>query len=163
MGWAIDDTHSQVYNPEHTLPMIEFKLQHEFSFIIPEDSIITNNNAIPLTPVNTSHDCVFIMINGMPELSMDMSNAKFGDRLNDVVLCIDSKDKPAHLTLPKLYKEGAFRESKISYISIPKSCKKIGPNAFINTKLKSVMIARDCVYEPNSFPPGCEITYYEDT
>ena len=163
MGWAIDSTHTQVYNPEHTLHIIEFKIQNENCFNIPENSSITNNITKPLIPVNTNHDCIFIMINGMPELSVDMSNAKFGDRLNDVVLCIDDKNKPAHLTFPKLYKEGAFRGSKISYISIPKSCKKIGPNAFTSTKIKSVTIARDCVYESNSFPPGCKIAYYEDT
>ena len=58
---------------------------------------------------------------------------------------------------------GAFANAtNLRQISIPKSCKKIGREAFRNTQLTSVTIASDCVYYPTSFPDGCVVLYYNN-
>ena len=58
---------------------------------------------------------------------------------------------------------GAFTGcSRLAYISIPESVKEIGYRAFAETALTKVRIARDCVYDPTSFPEGCEIWYYDE-
>lgn len=56
---------------------------------------------------------------------------------------------------------GAFANAtKLRYVRIPESVKKIGKTAFRNTALMSVTIARDCEYYPTSFPDGCVINFY---
>ncbi len=56
---------------------------------------------------------------------------------------------------------GAFAESNnLADIHIPPSVKKIGRQAFKNTQLTSVTIAKDCEYYDTSFPEGCVINYY---
>ena len=58
---------------------------------------------------------------------------------------------------------GAFTGcTRLAYISIPESVKEIGYRAFAETALTKVRIARDCVYDPTSFPEGCEIWYYDE-
>ena len=58
---------------------------------------------------------------------------------------------------------GAFAGcSELAYISIPESVKKIGYRAFADTAITRVRIARDCIYDPSSFPEGCEIWYYDE-
>lgn len=58
---------------------------------------------------------------------------------------------------------GAFANAyELKKISIPKSCKKIGAEAFRNTQLTSVTIANDCVYYDTSFPDGCVVNFYPD-
>ena len=56
---------------------------------------------------------------------------------------------------------GAFANAtKLKYVRIPESVKKIGEYAFRNTLLTSVTIARDCEYYPTSFPDGCVVNFY---
>ena len=58
---------------------------------------------------------------------------------------------------------GAFANAhNLRYVSIPKSCKKIGRYAFRHTHLTSVTIASDCVYYDTSFPDGCVVNFYPD-
>lgn len=60
---------------------------------------------------------------------------------------------------PQLF--GAFAESKsLTDIRIPPTVKKISRQAFKNTQLTSVTIARDCEYYDTSFPEGCVVNYY---
>ena len=57
---------------------------------------------------------------------------------------------------------GAFaNNTNLEYVRIPPSVKKIGKYAFANTKLTSVTIAKDCVYDKDtSFPEGCVVNFY---
>lgn len=56
---------------------------------------------------------------------------------------------------------GAFKgATNLTSVVIPRSVKKIGPEAFADTGLTEVTIANDCVYEDTSFPPGCVINFY---
>lgn len=58
---------------------------------------------------------------------------------------------------------GAFcYAEKLIKVSIPESVKKIGKEAFRYTALRKVRIAADCKYYDTSFPPDCEITFYDD-
>lgn len=58
---------------------------------------------------------------------------------------------------------GAFANAtQLQRISIPKSVKYIGTEAFRNTQLTSVTIASDCTYFPTSFPDGCVVNFYPD-
>lgn len=69
---------------------------------------------------------------------------------------------PYHELLPLEKPSGAFMNAhNLEYAYIPRSCKKIGEWAFTNTKLRRVKISVDCEYYPTSFPPDCEIEYYE--
>lgn len=55
----------------------------------------------------------------------------------------------------------AFKNaSSLEEIVIPQSVKSIIDYAFYNTNLKSVKIARDCLYGEHSFPVDCIINYY---
>lgn len=69
---------------------------------------------------------------------------------------------PFNELLPLEKPSGAFMNAHdLEYACIPRSCKKIGKLAFTNTKLRRVKISEDCEYYPTSFPPDCEIKYYE--
>ena len=58
---------------------------------------------------------------------------------------------------------GAFLDAKsLEYVKIPKSVTSIGFYAFNGTKLKKVMLSKNCVYSSSAFPMGCEILFYED-
>lgn len=58
---------------------------------------------------------------------------------------------------------GAFANAtQLKRISIPKSVKYIGTEAFRNTQLTSVTISSDCTYFPTSFPDGCVVNFYPD-
>lgn len=92
---------------------------------------------------------------------ISMKKAKFSDRLNNRIFST-TNDTIVHLTIPADWHLGAFRDGKMKKITIPKSCKKIADYAFYNTKIKSVKISRDCEYYENSFPPECEIKFYDD-
>lgn len=52
--------------------------------------------------------------------------------------------------------------SNLSIVTIPKSVKQIGAEAFARTQLKQVTIARDCIYAKSAFPSDCIINYYDD-
>lgn len=68
-----------------------------------------------------------------------------------------------HELLPNKIDLGAFANAtQLRQISIPKSCKKIGKEAFRNTQLASVTIASDCTYYDTSFPEGCAVNFYPD-
>lgn len=51
--------------------------------------------------------------------------------------------------------------SNLKTVIIPTTCKKIGAGAFYKTNLTKVKIPKDCLYYPTSFPPECEIEFYE--
>lgn len=58
---------------------------------------------------------------------------------------------------------GAFANAtSLERVSIPKTVKYIGAEAFRNTLLTSVTIASDCTYFPTSFPDGCVVNFYPD-
>ena len=57
-------------------------------------------------------------------------------------------------------KWGAFVNSNLSRVTIPRSVKEIGEFTFYNTKLKTVTISKDCKYYPTSFPEDCKINFY---
>lgn len=58
---------------------------------------------------------------------------------------------------------GAFANCpQLNSVSIPKTVKFIGGEAFRNTQLRSVTIASDCVYSDTSFPDGCVVSFYPD-
>lgn len=70
------------------------------------------------------------------------------------------KEYPKYSHLNPL-RVGAFANAtKLKYVRIPETVKKIGEYAFRNTALTSVTIARDCEYYPTSFPDGCAINFY---
>lgn len=65
--------------------------------------------------------------------------------------------------MPNSNNLGAFANAtRLRRVSIPKSCKKIGKEAFRNTALKSVTISRDCEYFSTSFPDRCVVHFYPD-
>ena len=69
---------------------------------------------------------------------------------------------PYHEILESVYDLGAFANAvNLRKVSIPKTVKKIGRYSFKNTKLKSVKIAKDCIYYPTSFPENCKIEFYD--
>lgn len=76
---------------------------------------------------------------------------------------IENNSYPFALVAPEPSLLGAFANAThLHKISIPKSVKKIGTNAFTNTQLSQVTIASDCEYYDTSFPTGCVITFYPD-
>jgi hypothetical protein len=65
--------------------------------------------------------------------------------------------------VPVLAPSGAFKNAMyLKKITIPKSCKSIGYQAFTGTMLTSVTIASDCTYSETSFPDGCVVNFYPD-
>lgn len=50
--------------------------------------------------------------------------------------------------------------SKLTEVNIPITVKDIGANSFTFTKLRTVTIANDCTYGPESFPENCTIHTY---
>ena len=57
---------------------------------------------------------------------------------------------------------GAFENSDIERVKIPKSVKTIGNKAFAGTKLRHVRIAADATISDTSVPEGCIVTRYPD-
>lgn len=84
----------------------------------------------------------------------------------DALWRIDSgvnEETPYNKLMPERVALGAFANAiQLKNVVIPKSCKRIGHEAFRNTQLTSVTIARDCVYYDTSFPDGCVINFYPD-
>lgn len=84
----------------------------------------------------------------------------------DALWRIDSninENTPYNKLMPERVALGAFANAtQLINVVIPKSCKRIGHEAFRNTQLTSVTIARDCVYYDTSFPDGCVINFYDD-
>lgn len=84
----------------------------------------------------------------------------------DALWRIDSgvnEETPYNKIMPERVELGAFANAiQLKNVVIPKSCKRIGHEAFRNTQLTSVTIARDCVYYDTSFPDGCVINFYPD-
>ena len=67
-----------------------------------------------------------------------------------------------HAGLPEPLIDGAFSGcSELRAVSIPRSVKSIGANAFSGTALKRVRIASDCAYSKSSFPDGCVVEFYD--
>ncbi len=67
-----------------------------------------------------------------------------------------------HAGLPEPLIDGAFSGcSELRAVSIPRSVKSIGANAFSGTALKRVRIASDCSYSKSSFPDGCVVEFYD--
>lgn len=67
-----------------------------------------------------------------------------------------------HAGLPEPLIDGAFSGcSELRAVSIPRSVKSIGANAFSGTALKRVRIASDCAYLKSSFPDGCVVEFYD--
>lgn len=57
---------------------------------------------------------------------------------------------------------GSFlNASNLRSIKIPPTVKFIDYYSFNNTQLESVVVAPDCFYYKNTFPPNCQITYYQ--
>lgn len=56
---------------------------------------------------------------------------------------------------------GAFNRTHLRNITFPRSITKIGEYAFLNTELTSVTIPRTCEYSYTSFPPNCQINFYD--
>lgn len=52
--------------------------------------------------------------------------------------------------------------SRLANVTIPKTIKNIGAEAFAGTQLTAVTIAKDCKYVKSAFPSGCTINYYDD-
>lgn len=52
--------------------------------------------------------------------------------------------------------------SSLANVTIPKTIKNIGAEAFAGTRLTAVTIAKDCKYVKSAFPSGCTINYYDD-
>ena len=61
---------------------------------------------------------------------------------------------------PEPPKWGAFVNSNLPRITIPRTVTEIGEFAFFNTKLKTVTISKNCKYYSTSFPEGCKINFY---
>ena len=54
---------------------------------------------------------------------------------------------------------GAFYNTKLSgSLYIPDSVVTIDPKAFDGTQITEVSIPKDCIYQSDSFPPGCKVT-----
>lgn len=168
MSWVIDDSHELIYNPD-VQHLVDTPL-NPYNIYLWELS----DNSTPSPIIKCDKDFIEFYfenetcrihvsdINHIAGIHEDMSSCRFNEYPNTYILYLDD-DSIAHLVTNKIVNEGAFREAKLTSVSIPKSCKKIGPNTFKNTLLTSVTIAKDCVYDSTSFPPGCEISYYEDT
>lgn len=63
--------------------------------------------------------------------------------------------------MPPVVPQGAFCNcTSLTKATISPTVKYIGEYAFYNTALRQVRIASDCVYYPTSFPPNCEIKFY---
>lgn len=77
---------------------------------------------------------------------------------NKILLNIFLPDEP--LMPPE---GGAFYNAEsLEYVKIPRTVTSIGPDSFNGTKLKKVCISRNCKYYSSSFPPDCEVIFYED-
>lgn len=75
---------------------------------------------------------------------------------------LDENNKLMNSLLPNELKVGAFINcTALKDVSIPESVKYIGEYAFYGTALESVRISNTCTYYPTSFPPGCEINFYD--
>ena len=57
---------------------------------------------------------------------------------------------------------GAFTNSSIEEVEIPRSVMYICDYAFYDTLITSVKINKNCIYYAHSFPLGCNIKLYED-
>lgn len=57
---------------------------------------------------------------------------------------------------------GAFRDSvNLKYIKVSSTVTDIGPYSFANTGLTLVQLPIGCRYSETTFPPGCEIQFYD--
>lgn len=62
-----------------------------------------------------------------------------------------------------VHSDGAFTDCQnLHFVRIPKSVNQLGWRTFAGTALQKVCISRGCSYTPETFPPGCEVFYYED-
>lgn len=169
MSWVIDDTREFPYVPElqSLSTPTDIDIDNIYTYEIDDTHFTpvciyrTSKEFSELTLDNEYLSFVIDNENNMAGLHYDMSNTIFTSLPNTYVLYCDDTNPVAHLVDSKTVKQGAFRGAKLQYISIPKSCVYIGPNAFRDTDIKKVTISRDCVYESNSFPPDCIISYYE--
>lgn len=59
-------------------------------------------------------------------------------------------------------RSGAFKNSHIDRVHIPKTVKAIGDESFAGTTLRHAKIAADCTYKPASFPTDCVVIQYPD-
>lgn len=99
--------------------------------------------------------------------SKGFSIALEDSQINNNTWFIDENGRLINKFLPiplKIFESenwGAFANAKnLQHIRIPPTVKNIGKYSFINTQLKSVTIAKDCVYYDTSFPDGCVIQFY---
>lgn len=160
MPWTTDKNSSIIHNPQHK-DLITLNLNVEYSYSIIDNQInITNLLDVDLIPFDSQNTNIFTPHKVTSICTLNIPMIKFADQLNNFIF--SSKDKSVvHSTLPFDFHPGAFRNSNISSITIPKSCKKIHPYAFYNTKLTEVTIAKDCEYDETSFPKDCVIKFYE--
>ena len=133
------------YSDNSTLPVSEIascEIDINYNWHIGSDGYPTNDQFIPL-----------------PEKAMQRPYP-------DALWRIDSDANdgyPYNKIMPNHVSLGAFANAtNLKKVIIPKSCKKIGREAFRNTQLTSVTIASDCVYYPTSFPDGCVVNFYPD-
>lgn len=74
-----------------------------------------------------------------------------------------SNGRLTHKGLPSPPTNGAFSGcSSLKAVSIPRTVKEIGANAFSGTALTRVRIASDCTYSDSSFPEGCVVEFYDE-
>lgn len=63
---------------------------------------------------------------------------------------------------PLFFTDGAFKDSvNLKYIKVPPTVTNIGPYSFANTGLTLVQLPTGCIYSETTFPPGCEIQFYD--
>lgn len=70
-------------------------------------------------------------------------------------------DKLTHNGLPAPMTLGCFCKcANLKSVTIPSSVQKIWGESFLGTKLKTVTIDENCVYESDSFPRDCLVQRY---
>lgn len=186
MPWTTSNNTKEIHNPQHK-SLIELTFQNSIFYRLSQDTIESNKlkdtpfiafnsqNKNKYSPHKDTQICgLNIPMIGFAEqlnnfiysskkhsvVRLTIPMIKFADQLNNFIFCTKERSI-AHLTFPFDFHPGAFRDSDISSVVIPKSCKKIHPYAFYNTKLTEVTIARDCEYDETSFPDGCIINFYD--
>lgn len=160
-----DSSYTCIYDSGWTASGVPLSDSHNASYI----RIVLSYSSGNITPTDL-RDCTLQYNDGNPwyiadgeitnEYFIDMPTRAMAEPYPRALWRITDDYLLNDLLIPNSYLGAFAHATDLQSISIPKSCKYLGNESFIESGLTSVTIASDCEYSTNTFPPQCTINFY---